>query len=147
MDTSGGSLAERRHFRRYPSWIDARLHLASSRVTVPVIVLDISQGGALVSVSHQIDAGESLVIRLEVDGITAVLPSIPVSVEDSFPGMLVHLQFARLTPARKISLFQLIDRLEPTYEEYQAFLAGHPVGAAPRNRYPHLPASPGRHAS
>ncbi|MCA9830228.1 MAG: PilZ domain-containing protein [Dehalococcoidia bacterium] len=116
-------LAERRVHRRYPAWLDAALHDRGASVLVPVTVVDISVGGALLQSPHPLTDGADVALSLTTPGGTLELDGHAVRTEESWLGPQVHIGFELVDPATRLQLFRLLDELQSEFTRGQSDLA------------------------
>ncbi|MGD9933826.1 MAG: PilZ domain-containing protein [Dehalococcoidia bacterium] len=116
-------LAERRTHRRYPAWLEAALHDREASVLVPVTVVDISAGGALVQSPHPLANGSDVTLSLTTPSGTLELDGHAVRTEDSWVGPQVHLGFELVDPATRLQLLRLLGELQSAFTHGQSELA------------------------
>ena len=116
-------LAERRTHRRYPAWLEAALHDREASVLVPVTVVDISAGGALVQSPHPLADGSDVTLSLTTPAGALELDGHAVRTEDSWVGPQVHLGFELVDPATRLQLLRLLDELQSAFTHGQTELA------------------------
>ncbi len=117
------NLAERRTHRRYPAWLEAALHDREASVLVPVTVVDISAGGALVQSPHPLASGSDLTLSLTTPAGTLELDGHAIRTEESWVGPQVHVGFELVDPATRLQLLRLLDELQSTFVHGQTELA------------------------
>lgn len=128
MCTDSGRLANRRVHRRFPAWFDAALHDRDASVLVPVTVVDISGGGALVHSPHALVGEADVTLALSTPSGTLELDGRAIRIEESWVGSQVHVGFEIVDPATRLALARLLEQLQIEFTRAQSDLARRRIG-------------------
>ena len=113
----------RRAYPRYPAWFPVEVTLADGAPSLPGMLCDVSEGGALVWAFCETTPGDHAVVDVTFRSARFKLPAEVRSVERQWDTVILHLKFEDGYAESSPRLGALIGELREHFQSYQSYLA------------------------